>query len=251
MPTPLTSNAVVLRTTPFSDTSLIVRLFTEDFGKVSVIAKGARRPKQAAVSILQPPNHVAVWYSFKEGRDIQTLTKSEFVERYTGLSTQLAKGAAAMLIVEMLDRAVHDSDPHPILFRLITSTLRQVDQTEGDVTVLMNFYQLHLAKQLGFGAQLSSCGRCGRPMKEALFEPNTGTLLCPRCRSAEGIRLGRNALDYLQRLAATHISELSALELDRNTNKEVGNFLLNHLYYHVDGMTNLKSIKFWKQVSTT
>jgi DNA repair protein RecO (recombination protein O) len=215
MPTPLTSNAVVLRTTNYSDTSLIVRLFTEDFGKVSVIAKGARRPKQAAAAILQPPNHVAVWYSFKEGRDIQTLTKSEFVERYAGLSIQLAKGAAAMLIVEMLDRAVHDSDPHPILFRLITSTLRQVDQTEGDVTMLMNFYQLHLAKQLGFGAHLSSCGHCGRPMKEASFEVTTGTLLCPRCRSVEGIQLGSQALERLQSLATTHITELSTLELGR------------------------------------
>lgn len=248
MPTPLSSDAVVLRTIDYSDTSLIVRLFTDQFGKVTVIAKGARRPRQAAAGVLQTPNHIAVWYHYKEGRDIQTLTKSEFVERYTGLTASLAKSAATLVAVEMLDRAVHDSDPHPILFRLITATLRCLDQTEGDVTTVFHFYQLHLARQLGFGPRLATCGGCGRPLKRASLNMTTGTLLCPQCRAMEGVRLGSPALEHLRTLDRTHITELAALQPSEKAGKEVGNFLLNHLYFHVDGMNNLKSIKFWQQV---
>ncbi|UCD37730.1 MAG: DNA repair protein RecO [Fidelibacterota bacterium] len=240
----------MLRTINYSDTSLIIRLFTEQFGKVTVIAKGARRPKQGIAGILQPPNHITVWYSYKAGRDIQTLTKSEFVERYAGLGNHLAKSAAALVAVEMLDRAVHDSDPHPILFRLITSTLHYLDQVEEDIATILHFYQLHLAKQLGFGPQLTSCGQCGQPMKKATLDNRTGLLLCPRCQPGEGITLGIKALEHLHDLAKTHISTVTGLKPDSKTSKEAGDFLLNHLYYHVDGMSNLQSIKFWRQVKT-
>ena len=249
MPTPLSSNAVVLRSINYSDTSLIVRLFTEQFGKVSVIAKGARRPKRSVAGVLQPPNHITVWYQHKEGRDIQTLIKSEFVERYAGLTADLARSAAALVAVEMLDRAVHDSDPHPILFRLITSTLRQLDQIAGDAAVLLHFYQLHLARQLGFAPRLSACGQCGQPMNKASLDMTTGSLLCARCHTAQGIRLGRSSLEHLRDLDGTHISRLAELRADDKTTKETGNFLLNYLFFHVDGMSNLKSIKFWRQVT--
>ncbi len=249
MPIPLSSDAVVLRSINYSDTSLIVRLFTKQFGKVSVIAKGARRPKQFAAGVLQPPNHITVWYQHKEGRDIQTLIKSEFVERYGGLTADLARSTAALVTVEMLDRAMHDSDPHPILFRLITSTLRQLDQIEGDVAVLFHFFQLHLARQLGFGPRLSTCGRCGRAMNKASLDMTTGSLLCASCSTAEGLRLGRSSLEHLRNLDRTHISQLAGLHADDKTTKETENFLLNHLFFHVDGMSNLKSIKFWRQVT--
>ncbi len=249
MPIPLSSDAVVLRSINYSDTSLIVRLFTEQFGKVSVIAKGARRPKQSVAGLLQPPNHIAIWYQHKEGRDIQTLIKSEFVERYAGLTADLARSAAALLMVEILDRAVHDSDPHPILFRLITAALRELNQITGDVAVLLNFYQLHLARQLGFAPRLSACGQCGQPMNKASLDMTTGSLLCARCRTVQGIRLGRSSLEHLRDLAGTHISRLAELHADDKTMKETGSFLLNHLFFHVDGMNNLKSIKFWRQVT--
>lgn len=250
MSTPLSSNAVVLRIINYSDTSLIVRLFTEQFGKVAVIAKGARRPKQPTAGIMQTPNHIAVWYHYKDRREIQTLTKSEFVERYPGLTADLARSAAALVAVEMLDRAVQDADPHPLLYRLITSTLRQIDQAEGDTVVLLHFFQLHLAGQLGFGPRLSSCGQCSRNLQTASLDMIHGGLLCTRCHPGKDIRLGKPALDHLKALNKTHISQLATLHPTPRTSREVGNFLLNYLFFHVDGMNNLKSIKFWRQASS-
>lgn len=250
MPVTHESNAIVLKSVNYSDTSLIVRLFTEHYGKVTVIAKGARRPKQFIAGILQPPNHIAIWYSHKEGRDVQTLTKTEFVERYTQLAASLSRSAAALLAIEMLDRAVHDSDPHPILYRLITSTTRSLDQTEENERVILHFYQLHLAKQLGFGPHLSVCNQCGKELKQATLDMATGHLLCGRCRSAGNFPLDQQSLQYLRDLNQTHIAELNGLNPGDTASKEVGDFLLNHLYFHVDGMSNLRSIKFWRQVTT-
>ena len=249
MATPLSSAAVVLRTVNYSDSSLIVRLFTDLYGRVTVIAKGARRIRSATIGILQPPNHITIWYQHKESRDVQTLIKSEFVERYARLGSRLAQSAAALVALEMLDRAVHDADPHPLIFRLITSTLRRLDETTGDEMLILHFYQLHLARQLGFGPHFSSCAQCGRQLYRATLDGATGRLLCSRCESGGATRLGRQALQYLQNLGTTHISQLETLHPSDHTSEEVGDFLLQHLFHYVDGMSHLKSINFWRQVA--
>ena len=155
-----------------------------------------------------------------------------------------------MLPEEMMDRSVPHSEHHPILFRLITSTMRSLDQTEENEKVILYFYQLHLAKQLGFGPHLSVCNQCGKELKQATLDMVTGHLLCGRCRSAGNLQLGQQALQYLRDLNQTHIAELNGLNPGDTASKEVGDFLLNHLYFHVDGMSNLRSIKFWRQVTT-
>ena len=72
----ISSNAVVLRTIPFSDTSLICRLFTKEKGKISIMAKGARRKKNPLSSILESGNIIKLQYLYKENRDIQILKEA-------------------------------------------------------------------------------------------------------------------------------------------------------------------------------
>ena len=248
MSAPHTSQAVVLRTIEYSATSLIVRLFTETYGKVTVMARGARRPKHALHGVLSVPHRMAVDYRHRDGRDIQTLVGVELADSYAALAGDLARSAAAWLLVEMLDRAVQVADPLPLLFRLITASLEQLNTTSGDFTTVVHFYQLHLARQLGYAPQLEKCPRCGRQVQTAVLDPLDGDLLCVRCRPSGSLRLGRAALSYLRDLAATHISELDSLRPASGVRQEVDQFLLKYLFIHVDGMDKLRSLKFWRQV---
>ena len=56
------TNAIVLKRIAYSETSIICRMLTENFGKVSVLSKGAWRSKKAFGPILEPPNHVYIQY---------------------------------------------------------------------------------------------------------------------------------------------------------------------------------------------
>ena len=66
------TNAIVLKTIPYGDSSIISRLFTEDQGKITVMAKGAWRPKNTTGPLLEPMNHIRLQYYHKNNRDIQT-----------------------------------------------------------------------------------------------------------------------------------------------------------------------------------
>lgn len=255
MITAISTEAVVLRTIEYSDTSLIVRLFTESHGKVTVMGRGAKRAKNATAGILQPPNHIAVQFRYKDGRDIQPLTECEYVTYYAGLATDLQRSAGAILSIEMLDRAVHECDPHPVLFRLIVATLRELDTCDGKVATIVHFFQLHLARQLGFAPELEKCSICGTVLVSANLLTMQGSLCCDRCLAGGTdselighLQVPPEALNYLQSLVSTHISSLDSITIDKQSQHEGGKFLLQHLYCHVDGMQHLKSIDFWQQV---
>ena len=72
----ISTNAIVLKTTPYGDSSIISRLFTEDYGKVTVMAKGAWRPKKTTGPLLEPMNHIHLNYYHKNSREIHILRKS-------------------------------------------------------------------------------------------------------------------------------------------------------------------------------
>ena len=56
------ANAIVLRNIPYSDTSVIAKIFTEEYGKVSIIAKGAWKPKKSFGNMLDPIKHISIQY---------------------------------------------------------------------------------------------------------------------------------------------------------------------------------------------
>ena len=66
--------AIVLKRIPYSDSSLICRLFTKDKGKISILAKGAWRPKKSMGALLEPISHIHIQYYNKNNRDSSQLS---------------------------------------------------------------------------------------------------------------------------------------------------------------------------------
>ena len=242
------TDAVVLKSIDYSDSSLIVRLFTRDYGKVTVIAKGARRSKRGLGGMLKPPNQLSITYRHRDNRDIQTLTACEFAARHPGLLTDMARSTAAMLAIEMLDKSVHEYDPQPLLYRLVAAFMAALGEADSDPTSLIHFYQLHLAVQLGFAPHLDRCVHCGKPLRTAVVESVAGHLSCSRCRPSGGQRLSHESVVYLRGLQSTHITDLASLTVDKKASEAAGQFLMGHLFAHVEGLDKLKSLDFWEQV---
>ena len=71
--------AIVLKSFPYGDTSLIARCFSKDNGKISLIIKGARSKKSSKTSQFQPLSYIDIIYHYKPNRKLQTLTKVDFL----------------------------------------------------------------------------------------------------------------------------------------------------------------------------
>src|SRR5438132_6960320 len=110
------ATALVLRTTDWSETSRIATLWTREFGKVRVLAKGGRRLKSNFESALDLLTVCSIVLLRKSSGSLDLLTEARVVKRFAQLRTDLTALYAGYYIAELLSDWTEDYDPHPILF---------------------------------------------------------------------------------------------------------------------------------------
>ena len=142
----------VLHTRPFSETSLLVDIFTLDYGRVRCVAKGFRKPNKKGISRALFPftRHVFSW----QGRsDLKTLTQSDAVG-----SPAILHGKSMFIglyINELLYRLLHEYDPHEYLFEYYQALLIKLAAAELIETDLRQL-EIKLLDELGYGLALDS-----------------------------------------------------------------------------------------------
>jgi len=152
-------SAFVLHSYPFRDTSIVVEAFTRQFGRIGLLAKGAKRPKsplRAALLAFQP---LAMAWS---GRgELRTLTRAEWVGAQHALT-----GIALMCgyyLNELLLKLLQRDDPHEILFDAYAAALVGLAGGEPAQAVLRRF-EIALLREIGYALQLECDAERGAPL---------------------------------------------------------------------------------------
>jgi len=149
---PAVQQAYVLHQHDWSETSLILDLFTRDSGRVAVAAKGAKRPYSQLRAVLLPLQRIAVSLSKPakaDGGEVQTLRSAEW-----GGGATLPSGGALFsgyYLNELLLKLLARHDPHPQLFDAYADTLAHL--AEGDE--VLRAFELKLLAELGLLPDLS------------------------------------------------------------------------------------------------
>ena len=100
------TNAIVLKRIPYSDTSLICRLFTKEMGKVTILAKGANRQKRSISALLEPINHIHIQYFQKNSRDIQILKEAEFIQYFSNVHLLIDPSSRVVVLFKFIHNTV-------------------------------------------------------------------------------------------------------------------------------------------------
>src|SRR6188508_1282627 len=121
------TQAIVLRVVEFSETSCVLTLFTEHFGKVGALAKGARRPKGPFEGALDLLAVCRIVFLHKSSDALDLLTEAKLERRFRAARKDLSHLYAGYYVAELLD-ALTDADyPHPDLFDAAERTLAGLD----------------------------------------------------------------------------------------------------------------------------
>ena len=180
--------ALVLRTTDYSETSRIATLWTREFGKVRVLAKGGRRLKSNFESALDLLTVCGIVLLRKSSGGLDLLTEARVVERFPRLRTDLAALYSAYYLAELLGDWTQDYDPHPILFDEALDTLRSLGDGQTPVPLRLLRFETVLLKELGYAPVLESCASCHRPLpaaEELTFSSPAGGIVCGECRISQ------------------------------------------------------------------
>jgi DNA repair protein RecO (recombination protein O) len=201
------SMALVIRSVDVFETSKVLTLFTRDLGKVSALAKGARRlksPFQAALDLLSVCD-IVVLHKASDALDL--LTEATLVERFDPLRRDLAALYAGFYVAELLNELTDHHDPHPKLFDAAAVTLRHLGDPALRPRRVLRF-ELACLRELGLMPELGACVHCGRDVDASghsvAFGLATGGVLCPACRPGQPhvATLSGRTLDAIRVLAA-------------------------------------------------
>jgi len=172
-------NAYILHRRPYGETSLLVELFTEDVGRVGLVARGARRPRKGATP-LEPFRPLLVTWS---GRgELPTLRGSEPQGSPVAL-----RGEALYLgfyLNELLLRLFPRFDPYPRAYGAYRETLAAL--AAGGRDRPLRAFEAGLLRELGLAPDWQHCARCGSAVTTSgayAWEPELG-IVCGRCTTA-------------------------------------------------------------------
>lgn len=181
--------ALVLRTADWSDTSRIATLWTREFGKVRVLAKGGRRLKSNFDSALDLLTVCSIVLLRKSSGSLDLLTEARVVQRFPRLRRDLAALHAAYYIAELLADWTEDYDPHPSLFDEALAALEDLGTSlpgeQQSVTgPRLARFELVLLRELGYSPVLDVCVICQSPVNGhgLSFSPAAGGVVCPDCQ---------------------------------------------------------------------
>jgi len=231
------TEALVLRSIPFQESSSIVRMFTREQGKIAVIAKGARRMKSGLRGFLEPLNYIEAIYYYKSTRDIQTLSKIDLIQSYFSNAPDIECNIYGMALLETVDKVVHDHQHDHIIFDSAVQHLGFMDDKPEACKMVFVQFLLAITDILGYRLETGKCPRCQAKLTSAVYNPATAQLICLECghQFSSGHRLSMADITFLKDSGADSQIPVNHEKLLR--------MLIHYLSYHLDVSLNLKSLQ--------
>ncbi|HWP56499.1 MAG TPA: DNA repair protein RecO [Candidatus Acidoferrales bacterium] len=209
MPPVYATRSIVLRSQPFGESDQIVCFLTEDHGKVTGIAKGAKRSRRRFVNSLEPFSIVNLRFQDYPQRSLAFIHGCELLQAFRRLTKNLASIACAAYLTEITAELTREREQNPALFSHLRDGLTYLNEQDVCRGFLI-FFELKLLRLAGYEPMFESCCRCKQSWRAHagswFFSCRDGGILCASCA-----RLRRDAvLVSAQTLSA--VSSLRAQE---------------------------------------
>jgi DNA repair protein RecO (recombination protein O) len=197
---------VVLRTTALRESDLLVVLYTDTHGRVSAVARGARKSQRRFAGALS----LLVLGRYQLGRrprgELWSLESADVVREWTQLSADVVAVAHASYVAELVGALLPAEAPEPHALDIIVA-LWDALAAGGPSPGALRAVELALLDLSGHRPAIDRCAACGRELGDgAVFDPARGGALCRSCaaRSRDaGVRpFDAQARGYLQAIAA-------------------------------------------------
>jgi DNA repair protein RecO (recombination protein O) len=191
------TSAFLLRSHPYGESDRIVTFITEQFGKVSGIAKGAKRSQRRFGGTLEPFVKVRLAFRERPRSDLAFIERCEFLQALSQFGADLDRFAAGSYVLELTDRVVMGRETGREVFDLVESALALIESTGASAAVVRAF-ELHILEAAGYRPELERCRGCGREARgfaAVVAVPTRGGVFCTGCRpAAEAGRIVPQAL---------------------------------------------------------
>jgi DNA repair protein RecO (recombination protein O) len=245
--------AIVLRARPFGESDKIVSFFTQNYGKLTGIAKGALRSRKRFVNSLDTFSLVNLSFQDRSHSSLAFILSAELIHSPKTLVSQLDRIAHASYLVEITDGLIGERETNLAIFQHLKDGLGHLESNGASLRFL-TFFELKLLRLAGYQPVLDNCKKCHESRRDELsqwhFSPLDGGILCACCARScrEVLPLGRTAVEILTALQVECDSLPARLSLPASVVAEIRAVVLRFIQFQMD--REIKSAPFLDQFSS-
>ncbi|MBF0389163.1 MAG: DNA repair protein RecO [Desulfamplus sp.] len=270
------TDAILLKRTEYGDYDLIITYFTRLMGRVSVIAKNAKKSVRRFAGALDPFIAMAIECSMpKRAGSLAVLNSVDIENPFANIRTSTVKTGYASYWIEIINSWMEEGKPDEPLYELIFYVLDSLNTGKVPMEVLSLLFQVRFMRISGFTPNLIGCNQCGLMIDEIdqnmiTFDLSAGGLVCDRCRSnglllspfsineaVENYPINKNlqyrrvyvskgTLKQLSWMSSTDIRCAERLKFSKNAVKEGETLLEGFIPCHIG--RSMKSLNFLHRI---
>ena len=254
------TRAVILRETKYRDQSKICSIYTREFGKMSVIIKGARNPKNKLSGLFSAGNVVDLVLYKKSGRDIQLVSDGNLVLSPMVPVPNIERFAVLYRIIDLVRQTTENGEKSLPLFTLLTGTLEQLYSNGINFQQLYAWFLLRFISLLGFQPSLQRCVFSGEELVPAInalkltelyFVMNPGGLALPGAAGENFVTkrlIPVRLAMQLSTLAATRLPAGNSISADAADIDTICDLLHEYCELHLEHVRSRKNLAIVSQM---
>lgn len=229
------TEALILKTTKFRETSIIVKAYTASHGLLSFIVNGVRTAKKTNKAVLfQPLNYLDIIVYYKENKGLLHLKEYKFNMLYQEIPFDIVKSSLAILMLEVVEHIVKEEEENEELYDFLKNALVTLDLEKGNISNYHLYFLASLTSFIGINAQgKHSENTPFFDMNEGLFSRETKNF---------------NFLEGTQCENFSLLMQKKSISINKTERKALLDVFLNYFQIHIDGFRPIKSVEVLETV---
>ncbi|MGM0395433.1 MAG: DNA repair protein RecO [Bacillota bacterium] len=238
------TSGIVISGMKYKESSKILTVYTEELGKVRVMAQGALRPKSQTLASTEV-FALSSW-NLKKGRSFFYVESIDLIDSCYTVRDSMERMFFGFYVLELLDKSTPDEEPNQVLFSLLKKFL-EILRSEDNPLALLVAYEIKFATFIGYRPHLDSCVSCGRKNSDIWeFDRTKGGILCDSCSRSMRDRIYNREINHMKSLLMAKLEDVRKVDISEQDLWSIHNRLSEYLLYNLD-IRELKSLSMIKQ----
>lgn len=226
------TRAVIIKTQDFKENDKIIWMFSEELGKISVIAKGAKKSKNKNFSCTLPLTFGE--YTIYKGKSMYVLNEGRIIESF-----QTILGDYEMLIYgsyfcELIDIVCseeeyehNDINNESInLFKDFVGTLYLLNSKAIEFDILARTFEMKVLRATGYGIKFHNCAVCNKKIQSSTYLSfQFYGMVCDECEKVYGVQISRGIYNIMRYLYESDIRKIARLTIGENDKEKLKKIL--------------------------
>ena len=234
------TKAILLHHVRYSDSSLIAQFYTQEYGRISVMAKGiSSRRGSMKFNYFQPLNIFNLELYHRENREVHNLREMSLAFIPGKISGDITRTSVAMFISEILYNVIREEDANRLLFDFIESSVITLDEMDEGISNFHLWFLVAFTDYAGIGPSHTDLSNCWFDMLTGQFTRQQP--LHPDHLDPAGARI----LNMLLRMPA---ADIATLRLTGDERSDLLARLLKYYSLHLPGIREIRSLQVLKDI---